>query len=134
MSVETLMRAELIASANVVALVSARIYPQIAPQGAAMPYIVYQRISSVPERVATGTNATTETRIQFQIVDDNYDDARTLADYVKAALHGWTATSSTPSISGCDLIMDLDGETLVSSTGEDSGTWVVTQDYVAQHN
>jgi hypothetical protein len=125
---------ELIANASVLALVSERIYPQEAAQSAAMPYIVYQRVSSVPQAVATGTNATTETRIQFQIVDDNYDDARTLADLVKGVLHGWSEPTGTPSVSGCDLVMDMDGESIPSGTGEDSATWVVLQDYTAWHN
>jgi hypothetical protein len=50
-----LVRAELIADVILTALVGARIYPQLIPQGVQTPVVVLSLISEIPENSLTGT-------------------------------------------------------------------------------
>ena len=92
--VEKAINARLLASAGVIALVVARIYPELAPQNAVLPYIVYTRVDT--EHLMTKDNAAAlaNARIQINSVAATYLAVKQLADQVRLALQGWSGTGN----------------------------------------
>jgi hypothetical protein len=88
MNAEGATRAAILASAPVAALVGTRVYPMMLPQGPAFPAIVYQRISTVPDMLVDGPGFA-PIRMQLSMWATTFDGARTLADAVVTALHGY---------------------------------------------
>lgn len=82
------IHATLIADAAIAALVSRRIYPDQASQGAAMPYIIYQEVSLVGGYNLAGPDGTEQRRLQFDAYAAHKADALTLITRVKALLNG----------------------------------------------
>ena len=69
----------------VAALVGTRIYPELAEEGAATPYVVYSVVSNTP--VDTKDSAPVdEAQLEVFSVADTYAAANDLADKVRAAL------------------------------------------------
>lgn len=66
-------------------LVGTRIYPESAPEGATMPYIVYSIVGNTPTETKEDT-VIDEAQIELFSVDDSYGDCMTLADTVRAAM------------------------------------------------
>jgi len=75
--------------ANVAALVGTRIYPLVAPQDAAYPLLVYQRISTPRVRSHSGPSGLAYPRIQITCAADQYDVTRSLANTVRASMDGF---------------------------------------------
>ncbi len=91
--VEKAIYARLIAHAGLSALVSTRVFFDVLDQGAAMPAVVFSRIST--ERFpAMGSNVgVAKARIQVAAYDDTGLEALTVAVQVKAALDRWSGTA-----------------------------------------
>lgn len=88
MSIETDLYSTLSTDSGVTALISTRIYPNPAPEGAQKPLISYQlvagsRISTIP-----GTGDATRKRIQINCHANTYSSAKAVAAAVEAALEG----------------------------------------------
>lgn len=66
MSIESALFAALTANSNLKALIAARLYPDVMPQGAALPCVVYQRISTPRAQVFGSTQAVVHSRPRFQ--------------------------------------------------------------------
>jgi hypothetical protein len=79
-----LLRAQLVADAAVTNLVGQRIYPQVAPQGAAAPFVVLTVVSDVPASTFTGAPADLlrSARVQVDSYATKYLDAHQVADAV----------------------------------------------------
>ena len=88
MNAEGAIRAAILASAPVTALVGTRVYPMMLPQAPTFPAIVYQRISTVPDMLVEGPGFA-PIRIQLSMWATTFGGARTLADAVVTALHGY---------------------------------------------
>jgi len=93
MSVETTLYATLSADAGVRAIVSSgspldhRIYPQIAPDTAVLPYLTYQLITANPFNVLAGAPGGERKLVQINCIANSYSEAKTLAAAVKAAIN-----------------------------------------------
>ena len=72
-------------AAAVQALIAGRVYPEIAPEGAAMPYIVYSVTSNSPSNDKSRTPVD-ESQVELYNVASTYAEANDLADKVRAAL------------------------------------------------
>lgn len=107
----TRLVAKLKATTAVTDIVALRIYPMSAPQGEALPYIVYEITLDNPINHATGTTGTASMRLAVSCLAATYAGAKTLAAAVATALSGWTDDS------GClwhlDSSSDDIGETQV---------------------
>ena len=85
--------ARLAGNAGLAALCGDRIYPEAAPAETASPFIVWQRISGVPEPGALDAeNDITTARVQVDSYATTALAARTLANAVRAALRDWKAS------------------------------------------
>jgi len=69
-------------------LANSRVYPLIAPEKVAMPYIVYTKVASVPENTLDGGATIDLVRMQIDIYESNYSLAKSLADSVRLELEG----------------------------------------------
>jgi hypothetical protein len=87
--IERAVRAHLIATAGVQTLVADRVYSFRKPQGAATPYIVFQRISGERLHTLDGPTGRAHPRIQIDAYATTYPAARAIADAVRAALDGF---------------------------------------------
>lgn len=82
------IRAVLVADVPVNGIVSERVYPQVMPQGAALPAIVLTVVSDVPENTFDGTAADrlSARRLQVDCYAKSYLAAQNLAAAVDQAL------------------------------------------------
>jgi hypothetical protein len=106
-------------------------YPLIAPEAAALPYVVYGRISTDRNTNMAGiSNVVFNPSAQFQIeiYAVTYFSAKTLADTVRQAMHNFTGTASGVTIRSSLLVEERDGEP-VFFDGQDKPTFSVEQTY-----
>lgn len=107
--VEKGIYAILAADVDVSTAVGTRIYPMVAPQKAALPYITFQRISANHIDCTIGSCGLAEARIQVDCVATGYLAARTLAEHVRDAMQGFTGVAGTIGIDIIRLLDDRDG-------------------------
>lgn len=81
--------------ADVLAIVSTRIYPMRLIQNVTFPAISYDRVSTdVRDLTHTGTNQTAQGTFQISCFAENPKIAKQLGAAVVKALHGWKGTVS----------------------------------------
>ena len=88
MSVESALYSALSSNGGVTALVSTRIYPAVAPDTAAVPYVVYSLSNT--DRFHTLVGSSDPAKYQFQIgcTAATYDACKAIVSAVVAALQG----------------------------------------------
>jgi hypothetical protein len=97
-TIETALRDILLSDAAIAGRVSTRIHPIARPQGGALPAIVYQRLTTEREHSTDGATLLASTTLQVSAWADRYTEAFVLADYVRQALDGYSATVGTVTI------------------------------------
>lgn len=81
------------------ALIESRCFPLAAPQDAAVPSVVYQVVSSVPEFAHDGPTGLVTTRVQFSIVADDYATAKAVYEALTARFNAVRfSTSGGPAV------------------------------------
>jgi len=75
----------LVNDSAVSAIVGTRIYPELAEEGAAAPYVVYSVVSNTPSDTKDGSPID-EAQLEIFSVGNTYAAANDLADKVRAAL------------------------------------------------
>ena len=88
MSIETDLYSTLSNDAGVTAICATRIYPSLAPESAALPFITYQLITGGRLSTITGVDDMTRKRIQINCNADTYAESKSLSAAVYAALEG----------------------------------------------
>lgn len=88
MSVETDLYDTLSGAAGVTALVSTRIYPNLAPESATLPYIVYSVVQADRYHTLIGSGDPANYRFQMECVGTTYASAKSVSAAVIAALQG----------------------------------------------
>ena len=98
------MSVEIAIASALNSLVSNRVYPMIATQGTAKPYIVYTEISAVPGATFCDTEDDAESVYQIDVYHENRTSLRVLRKQVRAAIKtipqfesisGWTSDYET---------------------------------------
>lgn len=87
MSIETTLYTALSTTNGVTNLVSTRIYPQIAPDNTAVPYITYQVIVGMAYNRMAGAPPGERKLIQINCISNSYSNGKAIAEAVKAALN-----------------------------------------------
>ena len=78
--------------AGVTAIAGAKLYPVIAPQGTAAPFVVWRRMGGDPLAVLSGAARTRQiVNVQVDCLAVDYDTAVTLDDAVRTAIHTGSA-------------------------------------------
>jgi len=80
------------ANAAVSAIVSNRIYPEIAAQGATLPLVVYKFTGLQPSDTKSGVSTLDEESYVLVAISESYTDVTALASKVRIALDRYTGT------------------------------------------
>lgn len=107
--------------AGVSAVVGNKVYPQIAAQGAAFPFVVYVLQDNSPSDTKSGVSTLDEIRYDIVAAAETYASLSSLTERIRLALDRYTGTVSgivVDSIQFIDLDVDNDPatETYVSSS------------------
>ena len=103
------------------AIVSSRVYPQIAAQGAVFPFVVYVMQGTDPSDTKSGVSTLDEVRYDIVVASETYAEASDLTNKIRTALDRYTGTVAgvvIDSIQFIDLDADNDPgtETFLTST------------------
>jgi len=107
--------------AGVSAVVGNKVYPQIAAQGAAFPFVVYVLQDNSPSDTKSGVSTLDEIRYDIVAAAETYASLSSLTERIRLALDRYTGTVNgivIDSIQFIDLDVDNDPatETYVSSS------------------
>lgn len=94
-TIETAIWKALTDEATINALIGtspSRLYPLIAPQGAALPYMVFQQISGVRDYTMDGPSGYVDSRYQITCWAATYPAAKRLFEVVRKFFNGFNAT------------------------------------------
>lgn len=117
----------LVNDADVSDLVSGRIYPELAKEGALMPYIVYSVVSNSPSDTKDGTPID-EAQCEIFSVGQTYQACNNLADKVRAALDRKGVTVSDAS-AGDITVQSIHYTNEITEVSADRKTYIAVQDY-----
>tara|TARA_R110002020_G_scaffold103935_1_gene243542 strand:+ start:469 stop:1656 length:1188 start_codon:yes stop_codon:yes gene_type:complete len=110
----------------VAALVGTRIYPELAEEGAATPYVVYSVVSNTP--VDTKESAPVdEAQLEVFSVADTYAAANDLADKVRAAL-----ARKGKKVYGTVTVQSVKYTNEVTEVSAERNMYISVQDYTAR--
>ncbi len=119
--------ARLSTDAAVAALVAQRIYPIIAPQEAATPFIVQARSSTQRFTALSGPGGLAQARVEISAWADTFDACRALADAVRLALDGFSGSAGGVVIRASRLDAERDGR---NDEAASTGLFVAALDFV----
>lgn len=107
-----------------------RVYPLIAPTSAEIPFAVYQRTGIQRDATLTlnGVVGVPVVTVAFEVYGVTYEQARTAADAMRAALDGWTGTHYGVVVSRVSADQESD-ELAALDGGEMPPVYQVTQSY-----
>jgi hypothetical protein len=125
MKVGAALRGLLLADSDIGLLAGTRIYPELAPEGAAMPYIVYSVVSNSPADSKDGTPVD-QAQVEVYSVDDSYAGVNDLADKVRAALDRKSKTTTGDT---AIVVQSVQYTNEVTEVSDDRKTYVSIQDY-----
>lgn len=84
--------------AGLSALVSTRIYPNVAPQNVTVPFVTYRRVSAVRESGFGEDIGIVTSRFQLDMYAATYSGVRAIAEQVRAALQRYRASGTDPEV------------------------------------
>jgi hypothetical protein len=131
--VATVLHARLAGFAGLASLVAARIYPMQAPQGEALPYVVYEVPDTLSTPVLSGTSGANNVKPRVWCYGATYGSARAIAAQVKLALEAWRDQTTTPQIDGTTFVASGDGADQPADEQSSVRYWV-RQDYSCWHS
>ena len=99
----------LTSDSDVSAIVGTRVYPQIAAQGAAFPFLVYVLQDTTPSDTKSGVSTLDEVRYDIVVASETYAEASDLTNKVRTALDRYTGTVAGVVIDSIQFI-DLDAD------------------------
>jgi len=114
----------LTSNSDVSAIVGTRVYPQIAAQGAAFPFVVYVLQDTSPSDTKSGVSTLDEVRYDIVVASETYAEASDLTNKIRTALDRYTGTVAGVVIDSIQFI-DLDAD-------NDPGTetFVTSSEYI----
>lgn len=82
----------LTSDSDVSAIVGTRVYPQIAAQGAAFPFVVYVLQDTSPSDTKSGVSTLDEVRYDIVVASETYAEASDLTNKIRTALDRYSGT------------------------------------------
>lgn len=106
------------------AIVGNRVYPQIAAQGAAFPFVVYVLQDTSPSDTKSGVSTLDEVRYDIVVASESYAEASDLTNKIRTALDRYTGTVSGVVIDSIQFIdLDVDNDPVTE-------TYVTSSEYI----
>ncbi len=93
MSIESVLYDRLTGYAGLSALISTRLYPNVAPQNVTVPFVTFRRVSAVRDSAFGADAGSVTARFQFDMYATTYSGVRAIAEQLRGALQRWTTTS-----------------------------------------
>jgi hypothetical protein len=106
-------------------------WPMEAPEGAALPYVIYGRTSTQRETIMAGNtplDVTPSATFSVLLYASTYSAVKALADSVRSALHNFNGTANGVTIVECLITEELDGSPDYLE-GQDKATYSVDHTY-----
>ena len=113
----------ILAASAVNSSVGGRIYPQIGPQNAAAPFIVYVLDSTQPSDTKSGVSTLDTARYEIIVVSSSYSEMATISDQVRAALDRYDGT-----VSGVE-VQSIQLNNIDTDYDQDSARYMSGQDF-----
>jgi hypothetical protein len=129
MNVGQIIYGILSATTGVTSLVSTRIYPDMAPQNATFPYIVFQKLSTTPTDTKEGVSPLDKMLVQIDCYSNNYDTAHSIAAAIRVALDRYTGTINGHKVDKIIFSNDSSGSPQDVPTTTGSMIFWASQDY-----
>lgn len=107
-SIESAIKAILTGDVTVAAIVDDRVYPNIIPQNEISPSLTYQQISGPRDHTMDGPSGLVDARYQINCFTPVYSETDTLAESVRLAMDGFSATVNTVQIDSIELLNEND--------------------------
>lgn len=89
--------------------VGSRVYPLIAPTGAPMPLVIYQRTAVERPQSMAGNVGNPVVTLQLTTYGTSYTSVKSIARSVRLAVDNWTGTTAGVTIQRTTLITESDG-------------------------
>lgn len=127
-SPEAVLRSALTAATAVSSLVASRIYPVLAPASAPLPLVTWRRTAIQREQTLGGPMGMPRVTVEFSIYATTYENAREIADAMRAVLDGYGGVSGTTQVNQTSLENETDD--FVTLAGADlPPVYQITQTY-----
>lgn len=127
------LRAKLIGTTAVAAILGTRVYPDRLPQGCTLPAAVYYLISGTEEGSLTGVVGLVHARIQVDAYATTRLAANALADLIRSTLadaSGSRGTWGTVGVSGCSVAGSVRYDTQPLANGSDDPQYLTSRDFL----
>ena len=98
MSIESVIYDRLSGHAGLSALVSTRVYPNVAPQNVTVPFVTYRRVSALRESGYGEDIGIVTSRFQIDMYATTYSGVRAIAEQVRAATQRYRASGTDPEV------------------------------------
>ena len=107
-SPEAVLRSALVASTAVTSLVSARIYPVLAPATASLPFVTWRRVAIRRQQTLGAPMGMPVTSVEYSIFGTTYEQAREVADAMRVVLDGYGGTANNTEVKQTSLEQESD--------------------------
>ena len=126
MSLETALRAYVLADAATAAIVGQRMYPRRLPQGPTLPALDYQRVDTRRLHDFDGPDGLPRARVQVRAWGASVQSATDTAALVRARLDGFKGAWGAVTVGACLCVAERDLD------DPETGRSAVVQDYMIQ--
>lgn len=126
MSLETALRAYVLADVAIAAAVGVRMYPRRLPQGPPLPALVYQRVDTRRLHDFDGPDGLPRARVQIAAWAANVQGATDAAALVRARLDGYRGAWGDVEVGACLCVAERDLD------DPETGRSAVVMDYMIQ--
>lgn len=107
-SPEAVLRTALVGSTAVTSLVSARIYPVLAPATASLPFVTWRRVGVRRQQTLGAPMGMPVTSVEYSIFGSTYEQAREVADVMRSILDGYGGTANNTEVKQTSLEQESD--------------------------
>lgn len=125
---EAVLRTALVGSTAVTSLVSARIYPVLAPASAALPFVTWRRTGIEREHTLSTPMGVPRVSVEYSIYATTYEQARDVADAMRVVLDGYGGSANNTEVKQTSL--ENESDDFVTLAGADMPpVYQITQSY-----
>jgi hypothetical protein len=105
---ESVLRSALIANGAVSALIGTRVFPVIAPASAQLPFVTWRRVGVRRQQTLGAPMGMPVTTVEYSIFGTTYEQARDVADAMRAVLDGYGGTANNTEVKQTSLEQESD--------------------------
>ena len=127
-SPEAVLRSAMLANSPVAALIGTRVYPVIAPSSASLPFVTWRRVSVRRQQTLSAPMGMPVTTIEYSIFGITYEQAREVADAMRAVLDGYGGTLNNTEVKQTSLEQESD-DFVTLAGAELPPAYQITQQY-----